>query len=92
MGGVPPPVRPRRVWLVCATTAVIGTLAAALLPSPWSIACGAIAALGAIWAFVAFVVIVVLEDEDGGGQPRGARAGERFPTQSGHESADDDIP
>jgi hypothetical protein len=92
VGAVPPPVRPRRVWLVCATTAVTGTLAAALLPSPWSIACGVIAALGAIGAFVAFVVIVVLEGEDGGGQSEPARAREPFPTQSGNETTDDDIP
>jgi hypothetical protein len=64
--GVPPPERPRRGWFVCATTAVGGTIAAALLPSPWSIACGALAALGAIGAFVMFVAIVVLEDRDGG--------------------------
>ena len=60
--GVPPPVRPRRAWFACALTAVLGTVAAGVLPSPWSIACGVIAALGAIGAFVAFVVIVVLED------------------------------
>jgi len=53
------------VWLVCATTAVAGTIAASLLPSPWSIVCGVLAALGAIGAFVAFVVIVVLEDSGG---------------------------
>ncbi|HEY5389037.1 MAG TPA: hypothetical protein VIJ83_00665 [Solirubrobacteraceae bacterium] len=47
-----------------ATTAVLGTIAAALLPSPWSIACGALAALGAIGAFAMFVVIVVLEDRE----------------------------
>ncbi|HXR14177.1 MAG TPA: hypothetical protein VN740_05900 [Solirubrobacteraceae bacterium] len=64
--GVPPPERPRRGWFVCATTAVAGTIAAALLPSPWSIACGTLAALGAIGAFVMFVAIVVLEDRDGG--------------------------
>jgi hypothetical protein len=54
------------VWLVCATTAVGGTIAASLLPSPWSIVCGVIAAFGAIGAFVAFVVIVVLEDSESG--------------------------
>ena len=64
--GVPPPVRPRRAWFLCATTAVAGTVAAGLLPSPWSIACGVIAALGAIGAFVAFVVITVLEDSGSG--------------------------
>jgi hypothetical protein len=51
---------------VFASTAVAGTIAAALVPSPWSIVCGALAALGAIGAFVMFVVIVVLEDRDGG--------------------------
>ena len=39
-----------------------GTIAAALAPSPWSIVCGVLAALGTIGAFVAFVVITVLED------------------------------
>jgi hypothetical protein len=63
--GVPPPERPRRGWFVCASTAVAGTIAAALVPSPWSIVCGVLAALGAIGAFVMFVVIVVLEDRDG---------------------------
>ena len=62
--GFPPPQRPRRAWFVCATTAVAGTIAAALVPSPWSIVCGALAALGAIGAFAMFVVIVVLEDEE----------------------------
>ena len=62
--GLPSPVRPRRGWFVFATTAVLGTIAAALLPSPWSIACGALAALGAIGAFAMFVVIVVLEDRE----------------------------
>jgi hypothetical protein len=62
--GVPPPVRTRRLWFVCATTAVSGTIAAAVLPSPWSIVCGALAALGAIGAFVMFVAIVVLEDRE----------------------------
>jgi hypothetical protein len=65
--GVPPPVRPRRAWFACAVTAVLGTIAAGVLPSPWSIACGVIAALGATGAFVAFVVIVVLEDREPGG-------------------------
>jgi hypothetical protein len=49
---------------VFATTAVGGTIAAALAPSPWSIACGVIASLGAIGAFVMFVVIVVIEDSE----------------------------
>ncbi|HEX4034468.1 MAG TPA: hypothetical protein VHX66_08500 [Solirubrobacteraceae bacterium] len=62
--GLPSPVRPRRGWFVFATTAVLGTIAAALLPSPWSIVCGALAALGAIGAFAMFVVIVVLEDRE----------------------------
>jgi hypothetical protein len=74
-------VRPRRAWFVFATTAVVGTIAAALLPSPWSIACGVLAALGATGAFVMFVVIVVLEDDvaaAGGGDDHneGRRAGE----------------
>jgi hypothetical protein len=47
---------------VFATTAVLGTIAAALLPSPWSIVCGVLAALGATGAFAMFVAIVVLED------------------------------
>ena len=63
--GVPPPERPRRGWFVCASTAVAGTIGAAILPSPWSIVCGALAALGAIGAFVMFVAIVVLEERDG---------------------------
>ncbi len=63
--GLPPPELPRRGWFLCATTAVGGTIAAALVPSPWSIACGVLAALGAIGAFVMFVAIVVLEDRDG---------------------------
>jgi hypothetical protein len=62
--GFPPPERPRRGWFVCATTAVVGTIAASLAPSPWSIACGVIAAFGAIGAFVMFVVISVLEDRE----------------------------
>ncbi len=62
--GFPPPERPRRGWFVCATTAVAGTIAAALVPTPWSIVCGVLAALGAIGAFVMFVVIVVLEDSE----------------------------
>jgi hypothetical protein len=62
--GFPPPERPRRGWFVCATTAVGGTIAAALVPSPWSIVCGVLAAFGAIGAFVMFVMIVVLEDEE----------------------------
>jgi len=62
--GVPPPARQRGVWFVCATTAVAGTIAAALLPAPWAFVCGSLAALGAIGAFVMFVVIVVLEDRD----------------------------
>ena len=62
--GLPPPVVPRRWWAVCATVAVVGTIAAALLPSPWSIACGALAALGASGAFGFFVAIVILEERD----------------------------
>jgi hypothetical protein len=52
--------------MVCAITAVGGTIAASLAPSPWSIVCGVLAALGAIGAFVAFVFIVVLEDSSSG--------------------------
>ena len=78
---IPPPVRPRRAWFVFATTAVVGTIAAALLPSPWSIACGVLAALGATGAFVMFVVIVVLEDDvapggDGADRVEDRRAGD----------------
>jgi hypothetical protein len=62
--GFPAPQRPRRAWFACATIAVGGTIAAALAPSPWSIACGVIASLGAIGAFVMFVAITVLEDRD----------------------------
>ncbi len=50
---------------MCALVGVLGTIAAALLPSPWSIACGVLAALGATGAFVMFVVITVLEGRDG---------------------------
>jgi hypothetical protein len=66
-------VRPRRAWFVFATTAVAGTLAAALIPSPWSIVCGVLAAVGATGAFVMFVVIVVLEDRDNLGPARGGQ-------------------
>ena len=59
---MPPPRRPRRVWMVCASVAVAGTIAASLAPSPWSIAAGVLAALGAVGAFAAFVAIVILED------------------------------
>ena len=62
--GVPEPVRPRRAWFAFATMAVLGTIAAALLPSPWSIAAGVLGAIGATGAFVMFVVITVLEDRD----------------------------
>ena len=69
-------MRPRRAWFVFATTAVTGTIAAAVLPSPWSVVCGVLAALGATGAFVMFVVIVVLEDgERGGHEERGDRGG-----------------
>lgn len=61
---MPAPVRTRRVWLVCATIAVGGTLAAALLPSPWSIVAGVLASLGAVGAFAMFVLISVLEDDE----------------------------
>jgi hypothetical protein len=53
--------------LVFATAAVLGTIAAALLPAPWSIVCGVAAAVGAAGAFVMFVAITVLEDRDRGG-------------------------
>lgn len=61
---MPAPVVPRRLWAVCATVAVAGTIAAALLPAPWSIACGVLAALGAIGAFGFFVAISILEDSE----------------------------
>jgi len=66
-------VRPRRAWFVFATTAVLGTIAAALLPSPWAVVCGVLATLGATGAFAMFVAITVLEDTGGDGAP--ARAG-----------------
>jgi hypothetical protein len=62
--GIPPPVRPRRAWMVFALTAVLGTIAAGVLPSPWALVSGVLAALGATGAFAMFVVIVVLEDRD----------------------------
>jgi small-conductance mechanosensitive channel len=62
--GVPAPVRTRRAWLVFALTAVGGTIAAALLPSPWSIVAGVLASLGAVGAFAMFVLITVLEDDE----------------------------
>jgi len=61
---MPPPVVQRRWWGVCATLAVTGTIAAALAPSPWSVVCGALAALGATGAFGFFVAIVILEDRE----------------------------
>jgi hypothetical protein len=61
-GGLPAPQRPRRAWMACATVAVAGTIAASLAPSPWSIVCGALAAIGAIGAFGFFVAITILED------------------------------
>jgi hypothetical protein len=70
---IPPPVRPRRAWFVFATTAVLGTIAAALLPSPWAVLCGALAALGATGAFAMFVVITMLEDTGGDGAPARSR-------------------
>ena len=63
-GGMPPPVAQRRWWAVCATVAVAGTIAAALLPTPWAIVCGVLAALGAVGAFGFFVAISILEDRD----------------------------
>lgn len=62
--GVPPPISQRRWWIVCAVVAVTGTIAAALLPLPWSALAGALAALGAIGAFALFVVISILEDRE----------------------------
>jgi len=62
--GLPPPIRPRRGWAVCASVAVAGTIAARLAPSPWSIVCGVLAALGAVGAFAFFVAITVLEERD----------------------------
>jgi len=86
---IPPPVRPRRAWFVFATTAVVGTIAAALLPSPWSIACGVLAALGATGAFVMFVVIVVLEDRDEDDvAPGGDRADRDADRRAGENRAD----
>ncbi len=61
---IPAPVRQRRAWVAFATVAVLGTLAAALLPTPWSIVSGALAAIGAAGAFVMFVAITVLEDRE----------------------------
>jgi hypothetical protein len=63
--GLPAPVAQRRWWALCATVAVGGTIAAALLPWPWSLVCGALAALGAIGAFAFFVAITILEDREG---------------------------
>jgi hypothetical protein len=62
--GLPAPASQRRWWALCATVAVGGTIAAALLPSPWSLVCGALAALGAIGAFAFFVAITILEDRE----------------------------
>ena len=62
--GMPPPVGARRAWMGCATVAVAGTIAAALLPSPWALVCGVLAALGATGAFGFFVAIVILEDRE----------------------------
>jgi hypothetical protein len=50
--------------MVFAASAVGGTIAAALLPSPWSIAAGVLASLGAVGAFAMFVLITVLEDDE----------------------------
>ena len=51
--------------MACASVAVGGTIAASLLPSPWALLCGVLAALGAVGAFAFFVAITVLEDRDG---------------------------
>ena len=64
--GIPSPVRQRRAWFAFALVAVLGTIAAALLPTPWSIVSGVLAAIGAAGAFVMFVAITVLEDREGG--------------------------
>ena len=50
--------------MVCACVAVGGTIAASLLPSPWSVVCGVLAALGATGAFGFFVAITILEDHE----------------------------
>ena len=65
MSGIPAPVAQRRWWALCATVAVAGTIAAALLPFPWSLVCGVLAAVGAIGAFAFFVAITILEDREG---------------------------
>ena len=64
--GIPSPVRQRRAWFAFAIVAVLGTIAAALLPTPWAIVSGVLAAIGAAGAFVMFVAITVLEDREGG--------------------------
>jgi hypothetical protein len=63
--GIPSPVRQRRAWFAFAIVAVLGTIAAALLPTPWAIVSGVLAAIGAAGAFVMFVAITVLEDREG---------------------------
>jgi hypothetical protein len=63
--GIPSPVGQRRGWFAFAIVAVLGTIAAALLPTPWSIVSGVLAAIGAAGAFVMFVAITVLEDRGG---------------------------
>jgi hypothetical protein len=75
-GSLPTPVRPRRAWFIFATTAVCGTIAAAVLTAPLSIICGVLAAVGATGAFAMFVVIVLSEDRAEVGQrppPQGVR-------------------
>jgi hypothetical protein len=61
---MPPPAAQRRGWAVCATVAVAGTIAAALLPWPWSLVSGVLAALGAVGAFAFWVAITILEDRE----------------------------
>ena len=63
--GIPSPVGQRRGWFAFAIVAVLGTIAAALLPTPWAIVSGVLAAIGAAGAFVMFVAITVLEDREG---------------------------
>lgn len=61
---IPSPVRQRRAWVAFAVVAVVGTILAAILPTPWSIVSGVLAAIGAAGAFAMFVAITVLEDRD----------------------------
>ena len=87
--GLPEPVRPRRAWFVFATTAVLGTIAATVAPSPWSILCGALAAIGAIGAFFMFVAITVLEDDEDARDARPRARGERAVQDRANDRAHD---